>query len=119
MKMRIARLVATLPAWILLAMLTVEPAAAVHETVDCSASTELSPLLLLVHNLTQILYVLGGAVGVALLGYAGIVFMYGSEDSRRRAKERVKRVLVGVVILLSSPLVVGFLVSQLPVCGGA
>lgn len=112
MEKRPARVVATL----VLLTIIARPAAAVHDVVGCDDAGSLQPLLLMIHNVAELGFIFGGAIAVVALSYAGIVFMWGSEDSKRRAKQRVQRVLIGVVIVFSSPLIITFLVSQFSVC---
>jgi len=112
------RIVATLSTTVVLLTVTARPVAAVHEVVGCDDAGNLEPLLMLIHNVAELGFIFGGAIGVVALSYAGIVFMWGSEDAKRRAKQRVQRVLIGVVIVFSSPLIITFLVSQFSVCNG-
>jgi len=118
MKPRSARAVATLSTSAVLLTITARPVAAVHEVVGCDDAGSLQPLLQLIHSVAELGFIFGGAIAVVALSYAGIVFMWGSEDAKRRAKQRVQRVLIGVVIVFSSPLIITFLVSQFSVCNG-
>jgi hypothetical protein len=112
-----ARIVATLSTTVVLLTVTARPVAAVHDIVGCKGG-DLSELLMLIHNVAELGFIFGGSIAVVALSYAGIVFMWGSEDAKRRAKRRVQRGLIGVIIVYSSPLVVTFLVSQFSVCNG-
>ena len=103
---------------LVLVVVAVQPVAAVHETIECGNHPELDPLLQLLHDVTSILFRIGVAVGIASLAYAGIMISWAGPDSKQRAIVRVKRVLIGIVVLLMSPILVTFLGSYFPGCSG-
>jgi hypothetical protein len=112
------RIAAALSLTVVLLTIAVQPAGAVHETFECGNHPQFGPLLQLIHDVTDILFILGAALAVASLAYAGIVFTWGASEPKRRAIQRVKRALIGVVILFMAPLLVTFIVSYFPGCSG-
>lgn len=112
---RLARLSAIAVAWF---TITVQPAAAVHGIVGCDGQSQLEPLYLLVHQLVVLLFSIGGLLAVAALVYAGIQTIWGSEDAKRRAIQRVQRVLMGVGLIWTAPFVISFLLIPLDPCTG-
>lgn len=118
MNPHLVRAAAALSLIVVLVVFAVQPVAAVHETIECGNHSELDPLLQLIHDVTSILFRIGVAVGIASLTYAGIVISWGGPDAKRRAIVRVKRVLIGIVVLLMSPILVTFVASYFPGCSG-
>ena len=102
-------------------LLASTPAAAQNETgvsdnLGCTPPESLSPLMQLLDSLTELALLAG--VGLGTIGFmtAAIMIMAPSEDWTRRGKEVFKHVFIGVILLLSAHMVVGYLISQL---GGA
>lgn len=118
MKTKPVRIVATLSLVVVLFPFTVHPVAATHELVDCGDPDEFEPLVLLIHDVTMLMIYAGAALAVLSLAYAGIVILIGSRDQIAAAKRRVKLALAGTVILFSAPLLIAFIASRLPGCGG-
>jgi hypothetical protein len=100
--------------FVLLLAVTVEPAAASHESLECPVPPELLPLFELLHTLTDVAFLLG--VGLATLGFtvAGILIAgpFG-DDYTQQGKRLAKRVFIGTVLLLSAGMIVSFLTSQM------
>lgn len=99
---------------VVFAVLFVRPARAqVTNSTDCQPPSEFEPLMGMLDSITQLAFL--GGIGLATLGFAvaGILMMMPGEDNNRRGKAVAKNVLFGTIILLSSHLIVGFLVSQL------
>jgi hypothetical protein len=76
----------------------------------------MGPLLEFIDTVAQLAFTAG--FGIASLGLivAGVLFMAPGEDNTRRAKQVLKNTLFGAVILLSSDMILAFMVTQL---GGA
>ena len=92
----------------------VSPAAAAHGTQKCSTPSDLVPLFELLHSLTQLAFLAG--VGLGTLGFMAAGLMIAApvgEDWSRRGKKVAKSTLFGVIILLSSQMIVAFLVDRL------
>ena len=73
----------------------------------------------LLHSFTELAFL--GGVALAVLGYsiAGILIMLPGEDSSRRGKQVAKNVTIGVLLLLSANLIVGFITNEMGgvICG--
>lgn len=82
----------------------------------CPEPSGLEPLFIFVENLTQTVVVLGVGLGVLALSISGIRYIWGGIEAKEVAKERIQRVLIGLVILLSAEFVVDYLLLQLPGC---
>lgn len=117
MKRSMARVVATLSTAAVLVMNASQPAAAIHDIVGCDTEG-LDPLLLVIHRAVVLLSIVGVLVAVAMLVYAGVMTMWGSEDAKRRAIKRVQRVLIGIGIVVTAPYVVAFLIAPFDICLG-
>lgn len=113
-----ARTVATLSTTVVLLTVTAQPVAAVHDLVGCGGESSLHQLYLFLHQVSLLLFAVGGILAAVSLSYAGVMVMWGSEDAKRRAIERVKRVMLGVGLLWTSPFIVAFLLSPLSCPGG-
>lgn len=118
MKHYTTRIVTTLSIAMVLLTSTVQPAAAVHGIVGCDGQSQLEPLYLLVHQVVVLLFSIGGLLAVAALVYAGVQTIWGAEDAKRRAIERVQRVLMGVGLIWTAPFVISFLLIPLDPCTG-
>lgn len=57
-------------------------------------------------------------IAVVALMYAGIQTMWGSEDAKRKAIQRVQRVLMDVGLIWTAPFVIAFLLIPLDPCTG-
>lgn len=113
------RIVATLSlAAVVTVRLVAQPVAAIHELVGCGAESQLHQLFLFLHQVSLLLFAVGGILAAVSLSYAGVMVMYGSEDAKRRAIERVKRVMLGVGLLWTAPFIIAFLLVPLNICSG-
>jgi hypothetical protein len=97
-------------------LVTSEPATAAHGSLECPPPESMGPLLEFIDTVAQLAFTAG--FGIASLGLivAGVLFMAPGEDNTRRAKQVLKNTLIGAVILLSSDMILAFMVTQL---GGA
>jgi len=91
------------------------PAAATHDSIDtdCEIPQDLTPLFDLLDSIINILMI--GGVGIGTVGFlvGGIYLMMPSDDAARKGKKIWKYTLFGVVLLLSSQMIMSYLVSQL------
>lgn len=88
------------------------------DTLGCDEPEEFEPLLNLIGSITELAYVLGIGLGVLSLLFAGLVMIWGSEETKRRVKKRVQNVLLGIVLILLANSIVVFLVRSMDVCQG-
>ncbi|MFP9061725.1 hypothetical protein ACLI4R_14495 [Natrialbaceae archaeon A-chndr2] len=88
------------------------------DTLGCDEPEEFEPLLNLIGSITELAYVLGIGLGVLSLLYAGLVLIWGSEETKRRAKKRTQNVLLGVILILLANTIIVFLVRSMGVCEG-
>ena len=104
---------------ILVSTLLAQPAAAVHDSLECTPPESLSPLIDLLHSLGELAFLAGVAIGTLGFLTAGIFLMIPGEDWSRRGKGVAKNVFIGVVLLLSANMIISYLISQLggPICG--
>lgn len=112
------RIAAALSLAAVLLVLTAQPVAAIHDIVGCETPSELEPLFLFIHQVSVLLFAIGGILATVSLSYAGVMVLWGSEAAKRRAIERVKRVMLGVGLLWTSPFLIAFLLVPLDVCSG-
>jgi len=87
-----------------------------HDTLSCSPPDSLTPLLELLHSLTELAFIGGMVVGTIGFLFAGTCLMIPGEDWNRRGKSVASNTFIGMVLLLSANMIVGFLISQM---GGA
>lgn len=118
MKRQIVRIVAKLSTAAAMIVNIVQPVAATHGLLGCEGDGSLRPLVLMIHNIANLMFVLGALAAVVSLAYAAIMIMFGSEDAKRRAILRVQRVLMGVGLLVLAPFIVQFLIAPFNICGG-
>lgn len=108
--------VATLSLAFVSALLTVQPVAAAHSSLECTPPESLSPLIDLLHSLGELAFLAGVSIGTIGFLFAGICLMLPGEDWTRRGKGVAKNVFIGVILLLSANMIVSYLVSKM---GGA
>lgn len=115
MRQKTLRRVATLSLLTAVALsnLTGSVAASTVDSLGCDAPESLVPLISLLDTLTELAFLAGIGFGVLGFSIAGLALMIPGEDYNRRGKMVAKSVLVGVIILLSANMVVGFLVNEL------
>lgn len=89
------------------------PIAASHNTLNCSTTGPFGPLFQLLHSLTELAFIAGVALATFGFAFAGISYIIPGEEWNRRGKQAAKNVLIGTIILLSSNMVVSFLVREL------
>ena len=91
---------------------TVYPAVSVFDVVPCEPAPQFQPLFSLIDSLTQLGVLIAVSAAVLSLTYAGLAYIFGTEDQIQRAKRRVRSVLIGVVIvLMANSVIVFFVVS--------
>lgn len=88
-------------------------AAASHDGLECSTPDSLEPLFQLLHSLGELAFLAGITVGTLGFLIAGICLMLPGEDYNRRGKMVAKNVFIGVVLLLSSNMIVSYLTVQM------
>jgi len=89
------------------------PAAATHDTLDCTVPADLVPLFNLLDTFTQLALLAGVTLGTLGLSIAGIMMLWPGQDMTRRGKDVAKHVIIGTIILLSAQAIVSFITSQL------
>jgi hypothetical protein len=89
------------------------PAAASHDSLNCTTPSSFEPLLGLLDSLVELAFIAG--IGLGTLGFlvAALFLMLPGQDNSRRGKLVAKNVFIGAVLLLSAQLIVDFLVVQL------
>jgi len=96
-------------------MVLSQPAAATHDSIDtdCEIPQDLTPLFDLLDSIINILMI--GGVGIGTVGFlvGGIYLMMPSDDATQKGKKIWKYTLFGVVLLLSSQMIMSYLVAQL------
>lgn len=112
-----AQIAAALSTTVVLATSMIQPAAAIHGIVGCE-NEAMAPLYLLLHQVSLLLFGIGGILAAFSLAGVGIAMMVGSVDVKRRAIERAQRVFLGVIILWVSPFVIAFLLLPINPCQG-
>ena len=95
-----------------------QPAAAIHGLVGCEGHSELTPVYLFFHQVVLLVFGIGGLLAAGALAYAGVEMMWGSEDAKRKAIERVQRVLLGVGVIWTAPFIIAFLLLPFNLCTG-
>jgi len=111
------RIVRTITAFAAAVLIGVQPAAAATDTTEnCSTPSSLSPLMDLLDSLTELAYLAGIGIGTVGFMIAAVMIMMPGEEWTRRGKKTFKNVFIGVILLLSAHMVIGYLTSQL---GGA
>jgi type IV secretory pathway VirB2 component (pilin) len=108
--------VATLSLVLVSVLLSVQPVAAAHSSLECTPPDPLIPLINLLHSLGELAFLAGVSIGTIGFLFAGICLMLPGEDWNRRGRTVAKNVFIGVILLLSSNMIVSYLVSQM---GGA
>jgi len=98
---------------ILVSTLLAQPAAAAHDSLECTPPDSLSPLIDLLHSLGELAFLAGVSIGTIGFLTAGIFLMLPGEDWTRRGKTVAKNVFIGVVLLLSANMIVSYLISQM------
>jgi hypothetical protein len=93
---------------------TASPVAASHG--DCSTPEALAPLIDLLHSLGDLAFVGGVTIGTIGFLLAGTFLMIPGQDWTRRARGTAKNVFIGVILLLSADMIVGYLIAQLGGC---
>ncbi|USZ77564.1 hypothetical protein NGM07_09560 [Halorussus vallis] len=96
----------------------VQPAAAIHGIVGCDGQSTLEPIYLLIHQVVVLIFSVGGLLAAAALVYAGVMMIWGSEDAKRIAIQRVQRVLTGIGLVWTGPFIIAFLLIPVNVCTG-
>lgn len=86
------------------------------QSASCPTPGGLEPFFEFMNNITLTVVLIGVGLGILALSVSGIQYMWGGIQTKERAKERVQRVILGLIILLSAQFVVAYLVTQLPVC---
>jgi type IV secretory pathway VirB2 component (pilin) len=89
------------------------PAAASHDSLECSPPESLSPLIDLLHSLGELAFLAGVTIGTIGFLFAGICLMLPGQDWTRRGKDVSKNVFIGVILLLSANMIVSFLISEM------
>jgi len=84
-----------------------------HGGLECTPPESLMPLIDLLHGLGELAFLAGVSIGTIGFLFSGICLMVPSEGWSRRGKQVVKNVFVGVVLLLSADMIVGYLISQM------
>ncbi|MFC7213056.1 pilin [Saliphagus sp. GCM10025334] len=118
MMLKSLRIVETLSATKRIGPDTLYPAQTVFDTLDCDEPPEFEPLMNLIGSITELAYVFGLTLAVLALVYAGIVMIWGSEESKRRAKKHSQNVVAGVILILLANSIIVFLVRSMDVCQG-
>lgn len=118
MRQHRVRVVTTLSTATVLIISIVQPAAAIHGIVGCDGQSTLKPLYLLIHQVVVLIFSVGGLLAAAALAYAGVKTIWGSEDAKRTAIQRVQRVLMGIGLVWTGPFIIAFLLIPLDVCTG-
>lgn len=115
MKAKISRRVATLSTASATTLITATtPAAAAHDSMQCDVPTALTPLIDLLHSFTELAFIAGILLGTIGFMTAGILIAgpFG-DDWTRRGKGIAKNTMFGTILLLSSHMIVAFLVGEL------
>lgn len=89
------------------------PVAAAHGSTSCPSNSAFGPLFQLLHSLTELAFIAGVALATFGFAFAGISYIIPGEEWNRRGKQAAKNVLIGTIIMLSSNMVVSFLVREL------
>ena len=84
------------------------------DPVAAQSAGELQPLVDFLNNLAELLMVIGAALGVVGFAAAGLMYIVPGEPWTRRAKETAKATGIGLVILLSSNIMVAWIAANLP-----
>ncbi len=67
----------------------------------------------LLNSLTELAYIAGIGIGTVGFMIAAVMIMMPGEDWTRRGKKTFKNVFIGVILLLSAHMIVGYLTSEL------
>lgn len=105
--------VVTLSLVLVSTLLSVQPVAAAHDSLECTPPESLDPLIGLLHSLGELAFLAGVSIGTIGFLTAGIFLMIPGEEWNRRGRTVAKNVFVGVVLLLSADMIVSYLVSQM------
>ena len=64
-------------------------------------------------NIYDLIRILGGCIGAAVIAYAGVNFITSSDDPQRRddSKNIIKNTLFGLAIVLAAPTMVQFILA--------
>jgi len=89
------------------------PAAAGHDSLSCDPPEDLSPLFDLLHEVTQLLFMAGVALGTAGFILGGIYMMLPGDDASQKGKTIWKYTLFGTVLVLSSEMIMKAMVDTL------
>jgi hypothetical protein len=86
--------------------------------INCNVPQSIAPLFELLNTASTLAF--AGGVGLASVGLliSGGFYMMPGPDGTRKAKQLLKRVIVGTVILLSAEAILTFLIGELgqPFC---
>jgi type IV secretory pathway VirB2 component (pilin) len=115
MSSKMVRGVVTLSLVLVSTLLSVQPVAAAHDSLECTPPDALTPLVDLLHSLGELAFLAGVSIGTIGFLTAGIFLMLPGEDWTRRGKGVAKNVFIGVILLLSANMIVSYLVSQMGV----
>jgi len=81
--------------------------------VECTPPDGLGPLFDLLNTIAELAFLAGIGLGTVGFLVAAIFYMLPGENYSRQGKRVAKNVLIGTILLLSSNMIVSFLVSQL------
>ena len=92
----------------------VGPAAASHDSLDCSPPSGLMPLFEFLHALEQVAFLGGATIGTLGFLIAGALIMMPGQERTRRGKEVASNVFIGAVLLFSAQIIMSFIIAQFP-----
>lgn len=84
-----------------------------HESLPCTPPEAFQPLLEFLHTTTEVALVAGVAIGALSIIVGALFIAAPGQDSNQTGRRIIKNGIIGTVLLLSSQMIVAFLVTQL------